>query len=386
MNYLKRFGTRERTILTAIIFGFALFLYTNPFIKLIGNYILPPGQPVNIEVTKNAEGLNLKWEAPPESDDVKEYIINYTLEDVTTSFVTAENAYTFIETGQRSMYQFELISVDTYGKTSSPAKISIDTQIEELPIVFRQHDSYVYSATTSIIFSLLVCIVLAILTTWVLFFKIDFLGILTISIFPSISLFPFLIFSFTYLSSLNAFITKFIFSSGVVFLGGILAYFLILTSNILNGTRQKKLPLEQAAKAAHFIFSLISVYLSVIYVYAASYNIIAKIIIVSLFVMYFSFSACYFVADTKKTYRSLVKGLAITLTLAISILILSVWPIISTYTVLSVAIIYYVLLNIALETRQILSKYIYIEFLILLLLVFVILGTSASWGIIGPLF
>ncbi len=390
MKYLKQLGTRQRTIIATAICSIAIFLFTNPIISRIGDYVLPPSAPVNVTVRVENNRVSVSWNAPNNSD-LYGYNISYKVGAISNLAVVTASEY-FIdfdetEIGESTYIEIKVSSLDNSGLSSS--EIDINEKFKEIKnfgikkynIKDNALSNFLYTET----FAIVLAVLLALLNLWVLFYKVDLISFFTIAIFPSAVIIPFSIFSLTYALSLNAFITKFVFSLAISFAGGILTYFIILTSNILNGARYKKLPLEQAAKASHFIFSLISVYLAVIYVYALNINIIFKIIAIFSISFYFSFAAVFFVTSAKRVLKALVKGTTISLTLVLSILVLSVWPIQTTYMVLSIAIIYYVLLNIALETRTILSKYIYIEFIILLLLVFITIGATAVWGIMGTL-
>lgn len=390
MNYFKHLGTRQRTIISTIISSITILLFTNPITSIVGDYVLPPSAPFNVTVSVENNRVALSWSAPDNSD-LKGYNLYYKLGEISNVTTTASSEY-FIDfdaaaIGESTSIQIKLSSFDTAG-VSSPT-INISEQFEEVRNLgikkYNVKDNALSNFLQTGTFAIVLAILLAVLNLWVLFYKVDLISFFTIVIFPSAVLIPFSIFSLTYALSLNAFITKFIFSLAISLAGGTLTYFIILTSNILNGARYKKLPLEQAAKASHFIFSLISVYLAVIYVYALNINIILKILAVFSISFYFSFAAVFFVTSTKRALKALIKCLAISLSLVLSILVLSIWPIQTTYMVLSIAIIYYVLLNIALETRTVLSKYIYLEFFILLLLVFITIGATAVWGIMGTL-
>jgi hypothetical protein len=72
--------------------------------------------------------------------------------------------------------------------------------------------------------------------------------------------------------------------------------------------------------------------------------------------------------------------------MGLSIIVLSIWPIQSIYSILSAAVIYYILLNIALENRPKLSKNIWLEYIFLILLVIILLFTNSTWGINGTIF
>ena len=71
--------------------------------------------------------------------------------------------------------------------------------------------------------------------------------------------------------------------------------------------------------------------------------------------------------------------------MALSIVVLSIWPIQSAYSILSAAVIYYILLNVALENRPKLGKSIWIEYIFLAILIVLLLFTNSVWGINGAI-
>jgi 1,4-dihydroxy-2-naphthoate octaprenyltransferase len=73
-------------------------------------------------------------------------------------------------------------------------------------------------------------------------------------------------------------------------------------------------------------------------------------------------------------------ALVVALLLAAMVVILSIWPITSVYATLSLVIVFYTILNVALEMRENLSAMVWFEHAVLILLVLIILFTNAQLG------
>ncbi len=209
-------------------------------------------------------------------------------------------------------------------------------------------------------------------------------ALITIGLYPSIAILPYLILTLSILLTIGSPINKFIFSAGLSVGYAILTYLLILTSNILNGSLQISLPLEQAAKATQFIFSLISSYLMMVFILGANLQISMRLLYIIPFIFYFSYSGIWFLKGISSK-QIFVKAIGVTMTMGLAIVVLSIWPIQSAYSILSAAVIYYILLNVALENRPKLGKNIWIEYIFLATLIVLLLFTNSVWGINGAI-
>ena len=225
------------------------------------------------------------------------------------------------------------------------------------------------------------------LTYWTLFFKRVKGSLINIVLFPAITIIPYLLFSDTVLESLVSGLGG---VSGLIVLligFGIFLYLLLLTANILNGSVIYKIPLGQAGKASQFIFSLIGTY------FLINYSIISEgfgtskilfLICMTLpFIAYWSFANVWILQLSFK--QTIISAIVITLVMLLSLTSLYIWPVPSIYYTVINTIIFYVLLNIALETRQKIGNAFWVEYYVLLALCIGALILLSSWGINGTI-
>jgi hypothetical protein len=226
-------------------------------------------------------------------------------------------------------------------------------------------------------------IVCFLLTMWTLFFKTYKISAVTVGLFPAVSIVPFVLFSSTVAAS---FISPLeLVPANVILLSVFAIYFylLLLTANVLNGALLYNIPLGQAGRASQFVFSLISSYFLIAFVESSGAALLLRVGIIAAFTFYWTFSALWIL---KVNYRQvLISTFTITLLLVIAIFSLAVWPMAAIYQTLVLVVIYYVLLNTALEIRHSISSAIWSEYLVLLVLIFIILLALAEWGINGTL-
>ncbi|MBD3362125.1 hypothetical protein GF362_00210 [Candidatus Dojkabacteria bacterium] len=217
---------------------------------------------------------------------------------------------------------------------------------------------------------------------WVLNFSVKGERIITINIFASLSIFIiFLFFEFLYFTqtSLEQ-LTTTILSIILVF---VVNYIVILTVNILNYSYIKQIPLGQAGRAASYIISLIVQYFAFFLMFSKDMNVFLRTLLIFLVVLFFAYSLLWNLAIsfTKRAFSSL----SIAIVVLLFSLVINLWPI-STYLIsLVLSIILYISLGIALEIREKVSRQVWIEYGVLLVLVFLILIIGSEWGINGPL-
>ncbi len=222
------------------------------------------------------------------------------------------------------------------------------------------------------------------LTAFVFKFKLTNFKQKILLFYPSIVLIPYVILSISFLVSETTEFSRFVLSAlfSVVFY--IVTYFVLLTTNILYTSTYVTIPLEQAARAAQFIFSLLSSYLVLILFFGASFNFFQKSILILPFIFYLSYSSILLLAEVK-SFDATIKALTISLTIWISIFIFSIWPINYIFAILAVAVCFYILLSMSLEVRSNLNRYVWAEYGVLILLILILLIISSNWGINGTL-
>ncbi len=220
-------------------------------------------------------------------------------------------------------------------------------------------------------------------TLWVLFFKSKKGSLFIFSGFVGIAFFPYVLLSDSVLRSLFLDLGTVSVSILASVVAWVVCYLLTLTANVLNGSLQFNIPLGQAGKAAQFIFSLVSSYLLFTFLFGTGMDLLPKILIAALFVFAYTYS-CLFGLNLPGR-QSVISSTAISLMMLTLTAIISIWPLNSVYATLVCVVVFYVLLNVALEMREKLAKTLWFEYGILFLLIVILVVTNARWGVQGPL-
>lgn len=402
MKFLKRINlanldTRGRVVLSSFLIAISSFILLNPLLKSIGEYFSGTEYITFAKISqRNNLGLAINWEV---SNGFGNSLSDFSLEvsssngDVDNFEIAGETFFDFNSYDSQNKYNFKLTGYDLFGKISTNSLVfSIDINEDFQDKIIRYEMDFVDQRNLlskevwNNISIVIITILVFLLTAWSLFFNFNKITLFTTFSFPSIVFLSFLVLFVSIINVFNNFLFGVVASIILGILTFILAYITILTANIMLGATFMKLPLEQAGKAVHFIISLVSVYLCLIFVYSQNINLIYKIAILVVFVFYFSLSGLSFLKESSKFETSVYKSAGITLVIALTMLYLSIWPVNASYIMLTVALIYYISLNIALETRRIISKYIYIEYGVLIFASVSILIISAVWGVLGTLF
>ena len=220
-------------------------------------------------------------------------------------------------------------------------------------------------------------------TFWALFFKVKGERLITILLFPALGVFSIAFFAellilsvFSELGQLSL-----VLMSTVIF--WVFTYVSLLTVNILNAAYTQDIPLGQAARASQFVLTLIISYL--IYFVLFSNDIFIVLRLGVTFIM--SFLLVYISLWTIKLrmQQRLNASIGIAMLVTFGGAILSTWPVPAPYVALVLGLLLYICLGIALEIRDIISRWIWIEYLIIFVLILTMLVLVAEWGINGTL-
>lgn len=164
----------------------------------------------------------------------------------------------------------------------------------------------------------------------------------------------------------------------------VLIYFVLLDVNIINISQKLEMPLEQAGRAAQFIFTLLSSYTVLILFFGADFIFFEKLLIIIPFIFLITFLSLYSPRGSSGL-QSIVKSSSISLSIALSIFVLSVWPVNFVYAILAIAVIYYILLSLGMEFRSKVPRQVYYEYFTLIAIVIFLLFINAVWGILGTI-
>jgi len=383
VNAVKKMSTRNRAVVSVFVLGMVMFFFSSPISKWAYELVTVPSTIKNINVVQKNFEVEVSWDRAGEHD-VSYYELCLDGRNKVSLEVEVTN-YLFTELENGHKYKIEINAVDHSDKKSDVILFYVTPSegwIESFTENIDGSDDSIFSFIAYN--SAIVFVIIFLFNLWILFFKVKGMRIVTVVLFPSVAIVPFLFLGFATLFLINTDVYKIIFSGVISVISMILVYLMILTSNILNAAVQSQLPLEQAGKAAQFIFSLISTYLLLIVVYGTNFNILVRLLLVVPFVFYFSYSCIWMLRGVGKQ-QVLLRALSITMVIILTVVVLSVWPISSIYAMLSGAVIYYVILSIALELRSNLSRRIWIEYIVLFGLIFFLLTTNSNWGLNGTL-
>lgn len=219
-------------------------------------------------------------------------------------------------------------------------------------------------------------------TIWVLFFKIKGERFITISLFPALAILALTTFISIILKDLNS-VEQFSILIFALIILWIFLYITLLTVNILNTAYVSDVPLEQAAKAALFVITLIVGYLDYFLLFSNDFFIIIRALVagISTFLLV---NITLWTIELKLKHR-IIASINISLLQLFASLVLSIWPATPPYIALVLVLMLYITLGIALEIREIISRWIWVEYISLFVLIILLLLLTSEWGINGSI-
>jgi hypothetical protein len=272
-------------------------------------------------------------------------------------------------------------------KVSTRVKILIATLA--IPFVFLALTAFdinlpIYQDNRDIIVPAILAFIEMMLVAWVVNFRLKGERIFTVLVFPALSLAIFVSFLSILVdttgSSLDR-ISTLIFSAIVL---AIITYILTANINILNLTSIKNIPLGQAGRAAHYVLTLVFSYFSFVLIISLGLPFLLKPLLVFALIFTYTFVSLWTI-NLAYNYR-LLSSLGISLLITMAYMVLGLWPIDSFYYALFMVLVYYMLLGVSLEIREIISKWIWYEYGAIFLTIMLILLATANWGVNGTIF
>ncbi|MCA9386400.1 hypothetical protein KC669_00010 [Candidatus Dojkabacteria bacterium] len=374
IKIVKNIPVRLRIVWVAGIAAALFFILTTPIINWVADIVTPPDELANISITTSTQSIKLRWN---KSDDIDLRKITININDQIFELGKTSTDFEYDLDSDEIPESIVITTRDLF--TTTTTKINI---IEGTVIANQQAGGNI---TLGILFRTSVIVAtLAYGMYAVVGFKTKSLKSKVIIFYPALSIIPYILITLSFLIAeqfqFNKFILSFMFSIVLY----VISYFVILTTNILNTALEVKIPLEQAARASQFIFSLISSYLILILFFGANFNFFEKLVLIGPPVFYLTFSSILMLEHITPQ-QSIIRSLSITLTILYAIFVLSIWPVNYVYAILSIAVVFYILLSIALEIRSNLNRYVWVEYMVLVALITFLLVINSSWGINGTL-
>lgn len=379
---LARMSTRQRAIFGALFLGIITFMLISGFFQFVISFLLPPSSPTNVRVEERYGEVSFSWDKVEEFD-----VENYRIYVDNSEYVKLRNDvsnYLITELDLNQKNNIELVATDSTGRDSSRISYTTSGNGSQISELLNPYDAQAVSLRDNVIYSLVLSMIILMINSWVLFFNHSKKSFSVTGVYPSIALFPFFILGFTLFDSISNQVARLVLVLVMSTAFAVLGYITLLTNNILHGSIKMQLPLEQAAKAVQFIFSLLSTYLIMIFVLGADIDIFRRLLFILPFIFYYSYSSIWFLRHLRKK-DVFNKSILITLLVGLSIVVVAVWPIDSVYSILFSAVVYYILLNVALENRKKIPYGYWVEYLVLISLAIFILFTTAFWGINGSI-
>jgi len=386
MKKLKTLDTRQRAVLSVTLLGIVFFLLLSPISTGIAEFILPPSGLNNVNIVQKSKEIDLSWDKAKELD-VTGYFLSLNGQRITDERLNGRHVdnYAIYDLEQGKDYKVAIGSIDSNGNISNLAQTTVTTKDRNSTYLLNVQEDGSENTRRTAMLAIFMSALMFLLTNWVLFFKVSGKRLFTVSFYPSIALAPISILSYSLILTIDNSIYKTLFALGVAAGYIFVSYLLVLTANILNGSKvHGQLPLEQAAKASQFIVGLISTYLIMIFTFSSNSNLLVKFALVLGFVFYFTYSSLSSIKELQESNILLRTG-SVVLTTLVAMLAISVWPIESIYSILVIAIIYYIIFNVALEVRGNVGKSLWVEYGVLVGLITLLLVTNSVWGINGTI-
>lgn len=375
-------STRQRAIFGALFIGLITFLLISGSFQFILSILFPPSPPTNVRVEERYGEIALSWDFVEEFD-----VENYKIYVDNSEYAKLRNdvrSYLITDLDLNQKNNIDLVATDSTGRDSSRISYITSGNGSQITEFLNPFNVQSISLRDNVVYAFGLSLLVLLINTWVLFFQHNKKSFTVTGIYPSVTLFPFFILGFTLYDSISNIVARVVLVVAMSLAFTALSYVVLLTNNILHGSIKSQLPLEQAAKAVQFIFSLISTYLIMVFVLGSDIDIVRRLAYILPFIFYYTYSSVWFLRHLRK--KDVVnKSVLITLLVGLSIVVVAVWPIDSVYSILFSAVVYYILLNVALENRKKIPYAYWVEYLVLMGLVIFILFTTAFWGINGSI-
>lgn len=220
-------------------------------------------------------------------------------------------------------------------------------------------------------------------TYWALFFRVKGERFITILMYPAITVFAFSLFTELVIATvLNNFGQIGILALSTLAFW-VFTYLTLLTVNILNAAYVAEIPLGQAARAAQFVLTLVTGYISYFLLFSNDFYVILRAI--ALFILNAALVFITLSAIKLRIRQRVVASLNIGLLLGFIGFVLSIWPVSPPYLALTLSLLLYICLGISLEIREFINRWVWIEYITLFFLIVFMLIFVAEWGINGVL-
>lgn len=235
-----------------------------------------------------------------------------------------------------------------------------------------------------VIIPVVIGISLLMLVAWVVSFRLKGERIFTVLVFPSLSIAILVAFFDVIIRTAVNDLDRFSTITGAAFLLGIITYILTSSINILNLSAMQNIPLGQAARAAHYVLTMIFSYFSFVLLVSYEANFIGKIVAVFLLVFAYTFVALWTISLAYS--QRFVSTITIATLMTFVFIVLSLWPNNAFYFALYMVLVYYMALGVALEIREIINRWIWYEYTVIFIIILILLFTTGVWGVNGTIF
>lgn len=381
---MKTLSVRNKAIVSAFVLPIIIFALISPLGKLLQYYALPPSTVKNVSIVAKNNELEVEYDEKREFDFAHYQLRLFRDGSLIQEIETEETRYLITELETGVEYELKIAAVDDTNRQSPVIRYTFtpDFQIQSgfLNEYSRVDNLSFYIIATSTVISILVVM----LSLWIVRKKQSIQTFTNIVLFPTLIYLPMVLFTTSITFSINSvenlLIISILFAAG----SGVALYLLFLTMNILHTAHYRQIPLEQAAKAAQFLFILISTYILLIYAFGSDLSFYQRTLTIIPFIGYYTYVSTWSLKEIVNS-QIVIRTIVSTLIMVLAVTILSIWPVYYVYAMLVSAVIFYIMLSISLEIREKLNTYVWVEYSVLLIIVLVLLFSTASWGINGTI-
>src|SRR6185369_17157201 len=222
MFFFSRLGTRGRAVSTAMITAALLFFIVSPVYKYVYELLTPPRAVENIQVVQKDKEVSLTWDFNREEDVVK-YVIYVDGQNPIETDKTINNTLVSNLENDKD-YTVSVVARDSVNAESAKNQFTIKPEDKITSFTVNKTPAHDDNFSYIISNSVLIIIILFFLNLWVLFFNVRKTALVTIGMYPSIAILPYLILTMSILLTIGNPLNKLLFSAGLAVGYGILTY------------------------------------------------------------------------------------------------------------------------------------------------------------------
>lgn len=224
-------------------------------------------------------------------------------------------------------------------------------------------------------------LLMAVGQAWVVNFQLKGERRFTVLAFPAVSIAVFTAFLDAIISTTLKPLDRVTTIIAASFLVSLVSYIVLSSINILNLAAMRNIPLGQAGRAANYIMTMVFSYFGFVLLVSSELTFALKAGGLLALVFCYCFISLWTIGMPFR--ERLSSSLAIGVLELLAFTVLSMWPLQSFYFAVFLTFFFYMTLGVALEIRETVKRWIWYEYAAIFAVMFVLLITTADWGING---